>query len=79
MKNEVGARGGPDGQTQQEAGMKTKRKKHYKEVRREKIICLRLSREEFLRIKADSLRDRTPVARMVRDKIADLIGGGRAG
>ena len=52
-----------------------KTERHYKEVIRDKVISIRLNEEEFLRLKANALRDRTSVSKMVRDRMMALIGG----
>lgn len=51
-----------------------RRKGGYKEVIREKVVSLRLNEEEFLRLKANGLRDRASISRLIRERIADLIG-----
>ena len=53
-----------------------RRGRHYKEVIRSKVLSLRLTDEEFLRLKANALRDRTSVSRMVRDRMTELVYGG---
>lgn len=55
-----------------------KRSGGYKEVIRGRIVSMRLTEEEFLRLKANALRDRTSVSRMARDRLADLIDGAPA-
>ena len=52
-----------------------KRERHYKEVIRSKVLSLRLTDEEFLRLKANALRDRMSVSKMVRNGVTELIKG----
>ena len=40
-----------------------------------RIVCLRLRDEEFLRLKANALRDGTTVSRMLRDRVRELTQG----
>lgn len=56
-----------------------KTERHYKEVIRNKVISIRLNEEEFLRLKANALRDRTSVSKLVRDRMTALIDGMTAG
>ena len=56
-----------------------KTERHYKEVIRNKVISIRLNEEEFLRLKANALRDRTSVSKLVRDRMTVLIDGMTAG
>lgn len=50
-------------------------KRHYKAVIKDKVISLRLNEEEFLRLKANGLRERKPVSRLLRARVADLLDG----
>ena len=52
-----------------------KQERHYKEVIRSKVLSFRLSDEEFLRLKANSLQARTSMSRLTRDRVAELISG----
>jgi ribosomal protein L28 len=65
-------------ETDKEVPMRTTRR-HYKDVIKDKVISLRLNEEEFLRLKANALRDRTSVSKMVRERMTELIDGTPAG
>jgi len=71
------AKEGQAGRTGTERRHAMKRRgRHYKEVIRSRVISLRLNDEEFLRLKANALRDRTSMSRMVRARMTDLVHGG---
>ena len=52
-----------------------KKKRRYKEVIRDRIVSLRMNEQEFFRLKANALRDRTSVSRLVRDRVTELTQG----
>lgn len=50
-------------------------KRHgYKEIIRAKIVSLRLSEEEFLRLRVSGLQSKRTVSALLRERVADLIG-----
>jgi hypothetical protein len=53
----------------------SKRRGHYKDVIREKVLSVRLMEEEFLRLRVHALRNKKSVSMMVRDRLAGLIVG----
>ena len=55
--------------------MATKRHS-YKEVIRKKIVSIRLTEEEFLRLRVGGLRTKRSVSALLRDRMTDLIGIG---
>ena len=54
--------------------MSTKRKRHYKETIRDRIISLRLTAEEWHQLRARSCRHCRSAAALIRARIDDLIG-----
>lgn len=46
--------------------------RRYKDVIRDKVVSIRLSDEEFLRLKANALRDKTSMSRMLRERITEI-------
>lgn len=49
--------------------------RHYKDVIRTRVVSLRLNEQEFHLLKASGLRERKPMSKLLRARMADLIEG----